>query len=112
MDDRVIEADGSAQVSVEDVAPLVYVLGLERQVEAVVVAEFCEVYGSCAFAKHELHGIAGNEVNQQKYQRNYQPDNWDGEEKTAENLLHGLVSTIQVRSTCPEPPACVRMRLS
>jgi hypothetical protein len=39
-------------------------------------------------------GVAGDQVNEQKDQRNHQPYDWKGEREAGEDLLHGLESTI------------------
>jgi hypothetical protein len=48
----------------------------------------------CALAQHLQDRVAGNQVNEQKHQRNHQPDDRDGKNEASENLLHGLESTI------------------
>ena len=93
----VVQADGAAQVAVQDAVPVVEVLRPERQVEAVLVAQGADVGWRCALAEHLQNGVAGNQVNEQKDQRNHQPDDGKGEREAGEDLLHGLNSTINQR---------------
>ena len=64
--DGVVEAEGLAEVGVEDAAPVVGVLLAERRVEAVGVAEGGDVGGGGAFAEHLDDGVAGDEVDEQE----------------------------------------------
>jgi hypothetical protein len=85
---RRVQADGAAQVAVQDAGPVVQVLRQERQIEAVLVAQGrCRL--ACALAQHLQNGVAGDQVNEQKDQRNHQPDDRKRESETGENLLHG-----------------------
>ena len=58
------------------------------------MAQGRDVGGRCTFAQHLENGVAGNQVNQQEDQRDNEPDDRDGEDKTGEDLLHGLGITI------------------
>ncbi len=76
--DGVVQAQGLAEVGVEDAAPVVEVLLGERGVEAVGVAEGGDVAGGGSFAEHLDDGIAGDEVNQQEDDGDDQPDHRAG----------------------------------
>jgi hypothetical protein len=47
---------------------------------------------------HLLDWVAGDQMDEQKDERDHQPDNWNSERETGENLLHGLASPIYERS--------------
>jgi hypothetical protein len=63
---------------VEDAAPIVKILPAKRDIESVEMASSLDVGGGCAFAEHLKDGIAGDEVDQEKDERNYQPDYGQG----------------------------------
>ena len=48
--DRIIEADGAAEVAMEDVAPVVEVLDVQRLIEAELMADCGEVCSCGSFA--------------------------------------------------------------
>ena len=58
------------------------------------MTQCADVGGSGSFAKHGLNGIAGNQMNEHKNQRDHQPDDREGENQAGENLLHGSLLTI------------------
>jgi hypothetical protein len=64
--DGVVEAEGLAEIDVEQAAPVVGVLLAERCVEAVGVTESADVGGGGAFAEHLDDGVPGNEVDEKK----------------------------------------------
>ena len=64
--DGVVQAEGLAEVGVEDAVPVVRILLAEGRVEAVGVAEGVDVGGGCAFAEHLDDGVAGDEVDEQE----------------------------------------------
>ena len=64
--DGVVEAEGLAEVGVEEAVPVVGVLLAERRVEAVGVAERGDVGGGGSFAEHLDDGVAGDEVDKQE----------------------------------------------
>ena len=92
--DCVVEADGAAQVAVQHAVPIMEILPPKRLIEAVLMAQGRQVRVRCALAQHLLDGIAGNQVNEQKHQRDHQPDDGKREGEAGEGLLHGLDSTI------------------
>jgi len=51
---------------VENASPVIQVLLAERHIEPVGVACSLDVAGGRAFSQHQLHGIAGNEMNEQE----------------------------------------------
>jgi hypothetical protein len=53
---------------------------------------------SCALAQRMQDRVAGDQVNQQKDQRNHQSDDGNGENEASEGLHHRLDSTINQRS--------------
>jgi hypothetical protein len=76
----------------EDAGPVVDVLRPERLVEAVLAAQSRYIGWSCALAQYLQDGVAGNQVDEQKNQRNHQPDDRKREHEAGEGLLHGLAS--------------------
>jgi len=60
--DRLVVADGAAEVAVEDAFPVSDVLFTERGVEAEGVTSGGDVGGRGAFAEHLLDGVSGDEV--------------------------------------------------
>lgn len=86
-----MQADGLPQIAVEDVAPVVEILGVEREIEAELVAHGREVAGGCSFAEHLLDGVAGDEMDEQEDERDDDPDYGEGEQDAGEDGLHGLL---------------------
>ena len=64
----------------EHALPVVEVLLAEREVESVGVAGGGQVGGGSAFAEHLGDGVSGDYVDQEKNERDHQPDHWDGVE--------------------------------
>jgi hypothetical protein len=62
MSDRVVEAEGLAEVGVEDTVPIVGVLFAQRSVEAVGVAKCGDIGAGCALAQHLDDWIARDEM--------------------------------------------------
>jgi len=58
------------------------------------MAQGAYIRWSCAIAQHLLNRIAGHQMNEQKNQRDHQPDNRNSKREAGEGLLHGLQSTI------------------
>ena len=73
--DRIVQPQRMPKVSVQHSAPVVQVLLAQRQIESVLMAQRGQIGRRCAFAQHLLHRIARHQVNQQKDQRDHQPDN-------------------------------------
>jgi hypothetical protein len=65
---------------VEDSVPVVAVLLAERCVEAVGVAECCDVGGGSSFAEHLDDGVAGYEMDEQEDDGDNNPEYWEGDE--------------------------------
>ena len=84
MGDGVVQAEGLAEVGVEDAVPVVGVLLGERSVEAVGVAEGGDVGGGGAFAEHLDDGVAGDEVDEQEDDGDDDPEDGQGDEDAAE----------------------------
>src|ERR1700744_5663388 len=63
--------------------PVAEVLMAQRQIESVLMTQGVQIGRRCTFAQHLRHRIAGYEVNQQKDQGNYQPDNRKRVQQTA-----------------------------
>ena len=72
--DALVEAERWTEVAVQHAFPVMEILLAERDIETVGVAGGLDVGGGCAFAEHLQDGIAGDEVDQQKDQRDHQPD--------------------------------------
>ena len=85
-----MQAEGLAEVGVEDAAPVVDVLGAERGVEAVGVAEGGDVGGGGAFAEHLDDGVAGDEVDEEEDDRDDDPEDGEGERGAAEGFEERL----------------------
>ena len=66
----------------EDAFPVIHVLLREREIESIGMTGGLNVSGCSAFAKHLLDGIARHEVNEQKDNRNHQPEDREGVEQT------------------------------
>src|SRR5580698_5095334 len=94
MGHRIVEANGTTQVPVQDAIPIVQILSWERLVKVILVAQAVDVSRSCAFAQHLLDRVAWNKVDEQKDQRDHKPDNMQCEDEAGQDLLHGLDSTI------------------
>ncbi len=82
--DGVVQAEGLAEVGVEDSVPVVGVLLCERSVEAVGVAEGVDVGGGGAFAEHLDDGVAGDEMDEEEDDGDDDPEDGECEEDAAE----------------------------
>ncbi len=82
--DGVVQAEGLAEVGVENAAPVVEVLRVERGVEAVGVAEGGDVGGGGAFAQHLDDGVAGDEMDQEEDDGDYYPEDGEGDGDAAD----------------------------
>jgi hypothetical protein len=80
----------------ESCSPVVEVLLRERLVEVVLVAQRSNVGWSGALAEHLQDGVAGNQMNEQKNQRDHKPDHGNGENEACEDRSHGLKTRIQL----------------
>ena len=87
--DRIVEAEGVAEVSVEDSSPVVDVLGVEGQVESVSVTQGDDVGRSGTFAQHLLDGVAGDEVNEDEDDGDNQPDYGNRVDEAEEQRANG-----------------------
>ena len=99
MANRVVQANRTSQVSVQNTRPVAHILSQERLVQAILMTQGADVCWSCPFSEHLQNGIARYQMDEQKYQRDHQPDNRNGENETCQNLLHGLDSTINQLSS-------------
>ena len=95
--DGVVQAEGVAEVGVEDAAPVVEVLRCEREVEAVGVAEGGDVGGGGALAEHLDDGVAGDQVDQEKDDGDDQPEDGQRDEDAADGLGEGDQLYVSVR---------------
>ena len=82
--DGVVEAEGLAEVGVEETVPVVAVLLAERGVETVGVAEGGDVGGGGAFAEHLDDGVAGDEMDEEEDDGDDDPEDREGDEDAAE----------------------------
>ena len=80
-----------------DAVPVVQILRAKGLIEAVLVPKRVQVGGQSAFAEHLLNRIAGNDVDQQKNQRNDQPDHGKREKQTRKEQPHCRSFTINQR---------------
>jgi hypothetical protein len=62
------------------------ILRVEREVEAVGVAEGRCVRGGGAFAEHLSDGVSGDEMDEEKDDRDHHPEDWEGDEDAADGL--------------------------
>jgi hypothetical protein len=85
----VVQAEGLAEVGVEDAAPIAEVLRVERGVEAIGVAQGGDVGGGRALAEHLDDGVAGDEVDQQKDDRDHHPEDGQRDEDAADGFGDG-----------------------
>jgi hypothetical protein len=100
--DRLVVADGAAEIAVQDAFPVAEVLFTKGGVESEGVAGGGDVGGRGAFTEHLLDGIAGDEVDQEEDQAHYQPDDWEGVEDALgySFQLSVLSSQSAVRVSC------------
>jgi hypothetical protein len=75
MGDRVAESKRLAEIGVEQAVQIVGVLLAERRVEPVSVTERRDVRRGGAFAEHLDDGVAGDEVDEKKDDRDHDPEN-------------------------------------
>jgi hypothetical protein len=80
----VVQAERLAKVSVEDPAPVMGVLLKKRSIEAVGVAESVDVGSRGSFAEHLDDGVARDEVNEKKDDRDDDPEDGEGKEDAAD----------------------------
>jgi hypothetical protein len=107
VNDRVVEAEGLAEVGVEDAVPVMGVLLTERGVETIGVAESTNVGGGSSFSEHLDDGVAGNEVDKEEDNRHDDPEDWQGEEDASDGspescsavLDHWMASLLSASSS-------------
>jgi len=71
---------------VEDAAPVEKILRVQREVEAKSVAEDGDVGGGCALAEHLDDGIAGDEMDKEKDDRDHHPEDRESDKDAADGL--------------------------
>ena len=76
-----LEAEGFAEVSVQDAGEVAAVLHGEWQIEAQRVAKLREVFGAGAFAEHLSDRIAGNDVCEEENHGQDEPQRGKREEQ-------------------------------
>jgi hypothetical protein len=81
-----VQTEGLAEVGVEDSAPVVEVLRMDRGVEAIGMAQDRDVGGGGAFAKHLDDGVARNQVDQEEDDGDYDPENRERDEDAADGF--------------------------
>jgi hypothetical protein len=81
-----VEAEGLAEISVQDAAPVEEILCVKRKVEAKSVTEDGDVGGGCTFAEHLDDGVAGDEVDEEKDDRDHHPEDREGGEDAADGF--------------------------
>ena len=84
--DGVVEAEGLAEVGMEDAVPVMGVLLAEGGVEAVGVTEGGDVGSGGSFAEHLDDRVARDEMDEEKDQGDDDPEDGEGEEDAAEGL--------------------------
>ncbi len=84
-----MQAQGAAEVAVQDAPPVVEVLGGEGDVEAVGVAEAGDVGCGSAVAEHLDDGVAGDEVDHEEDDRHDDPQHRQGGEDAAQDGARG-----------------------
>ncbi len=89
VEDGVVEAEGLAEVGVNEASPISSVLGGERLVEAVGVAECGDVGGGGTFTEHLGDRVAGDEMDKEEDDGDNKPQNGQGGEKTAKGWGEG-----------------------
>ncbi len=78
-----------------DAFPVVDILLTEWLVESVRMARSLDVGCGRAFSQHLQNGIAGDEMDQQKDQRHYQPDHWQRvQHAKGEVAEHPVIETL------------------
>jgi hypothetical protein len=81
-----VEAEGLAEIAVEQAVPVIRVLDMKRQIKAVQVTEGIDVGGSGAFAEHLSDGVAGDEMDEKKDDGDDDPENGKGQQDATERL--------------------------
>jgi len=84
------------EITVQNSFPIAEILLVERGVEAIEMSRGSDISGQRAFAEHLLNGISGDEVDQQKNQAYYQPDDWQGVEDALEERFQQPVLSGQL----------------
>ena len=88
-----VEAQGRTQIALQHAFPVVQILPAEGKIETVGVPGSLYVGYRSSFAQHLQDGVAGDQMDQQEYQRDHQPNyrqhvqNAKGE--VAEHLVGG-----------------------
>jgi hypothetical protein len=82
----VVEAEGLAEVAVENSPPVVKVLRVEWEVEFEPVLESGDIGGGGAFAEHLDDGVAGNNVDEKKNDRDHDPEDGERDEDAADGF--------------------------
>ena len=72
--DVLVETQRRAEIAVQHAFPVIDILLAERDIEAVGVAGGLDIGRRRAFSQHLQDGIAGDQVDQQKDQRDHEPD--------------------------------------
>src|SRR5579862_62094 len=86
-------AERGAEIAVQHAFPIVDILFPQRRIETIGVARGSDICRWRTLAEHLLNRISGNQVNQKKDQRHYQPDYGQGVEDALEKRSkHALAS--------------------
>src|SRR5215469_13463192 len=88
MRDRLVVANGASEVTTKHSFPIADVLFAERSIQPERVPGGGDVGRRCSFTKHLLDRISGNQVDHEKDEADYQPD--DGE-----SIKHALEESSQ-----------------
>lgn len=71
-----IEPQRWPEITMHHAFPIVQVLLPERNVEAIGVTRSRNVSNGRAFTQHLQNGIAGHQMDQQEYNRDHKPEDW------------------------------------
>src|SRR5215469_16847634 len=103
MRDRLVVANGASEVSPKHSFPVADVLFAERSIQAERVPGGGDVGRRCSFTEHLLDRIPGNQMDQEKDEADYQPDDGESvkhalEESSQFSVLGSRFSVVRRRS--------------
>lgn len=111
--DALAHAQRLAEIAVQHAFPIVDVLHVQRQIEAILMTQGGHVSGARAVAQHLLDGVAGHQMNQEENERDHQPQHGQGVEQTdgerTQDTLHA--SAASPVSSFIEGSSCTRILL-
>src|SRR4029077_242046 len=74
--DTLVVAQRDPEIALQHALPIIQILLAEWEIESIGMPCGLQVRRRGAFSQHLLDGIARDEMDQEKYERHYQPDHW------------------------------------